>query len=288
MSEPRAADARVLSLAAGTILDVSPADAVSVAAAAGWPAVGAWFDPDTWTDAVAADVAARAAGSGVRVLDIEPFIFGRGATHQQAIVDAAAHVDARFLLAAGGLAVPGEVADGLAQLCARAAVTAPNLVVVLEFLPIFSVGTLEAAVAVVKEVAAPNLAVLVDTLHLARSNGSPADVAALAALDAGLFPYVQIADATAAPGDTSSAGLRDEALHGRLLPGDGALPIAELLAAVPAADVSVELRSRELMSAFPDPVERARRVLTASRSVVDGALTHPKEDHGQAHASVPR
>ena len=41
---------RLLSLAAGVQIDVAPADMVTVAHDAGWPAVGIWFDGKTWTD----------------------------------------------------------------------------------------------------------------------------------------------------------------------------------------------------------------------------------------------
>ena len=43
------ASGRLLSLAAGTVLDVDPAAAVEVAAEAGFGGVGLWFDPATWT-----------------------------------------------------------------------------------------------------------------------------------------------------------------------------------------------------------------------------------------------
>ena len=42
---------RLVSLAAGTVLDIGPAETVAVAARAGYDGVGLWFDPDTWTDA---------------------------------------------------------------------------------------------------------------------------------------------------------------------------------------------------------------------------------------------
>ena len=261
---------RLLSLAAGTILDVGPAEAVDVAAAAGFPAVGVWFDPDTWSDATSRSVAARLAGTGLVALDIEPVILGRGADHGERVVEAAAAVGARHILVASGPATRGEVVDRLGELAATAASAAPGVVLVLEFLPIFTVGTLDAAVGVVTEIGTPNLGVLVDMLHLARSGGSPAD---LTEVDPALLPYLQLADApTERPAD--AAALRDEALHGRLLPGDGALPLREVLAAVPAVPVSVELRSRALNDRHPDPVERARAVLAACARLVQRSRTH--------------
>jgi len=138
--------------------------------------------------------------------------------------------------------------------------------VVLEFLPIFTVGTLADAVAAVTEADRPNGAVLVDTLHLARSGGSPGD---LTGVPTGLLPYLQIADAPAEPPGTERAALRDEALHGRLLPGEGALPLAAALAAVPDVPLSLELRSAALMAEFPDPKERARAVRSACARFCD-------------------
>ncbi len=247
---------RLLSLAAGTVLDVDPPDAVDVAAAAGWDAVGLWFDPVTWTPSRAAAVARRLDATGLTALDVEPVILGRGDDHGNELVEVAVELGARHVLVASGPAARGEIVDRFGALCARAAGT--GIVVVLEFLPIFSVATLAAAVGIVEEVGTGG--VLVDTLHLARSGGTPADLAAVRHL----LPYLQLADAAAEP----PTSLREEALHGRMLPGAGALPLRDVLDAVPSVPVSVELRSQALMDAHPDPVDRARAVLNATRTVL--------------------
>ena len=153
----------------------------------------------------------------------------------------------------------------MARLCSGSVSSASEppsggVVVVLEFLPIFTIGTLDEAVAVVTEVGQPNGAVLVDTLHLARSGGSPDD---LRGVPARLLPYLQVADAPAEPPATDRDALRDEALHGRMLPGEGALPLAAALAAVPDVPLSIELRSSALMTRYPDPTDRARAVRAA-------------------------
>jgi len=107
-------------------------------------------------------------------------------------------------------------------------------------------------------------AVLVDALHLDRGAGTPAEVAAL---DPTLLPYAQLCDAPATrPPDD---GLIDEALNGRLLPGDGDLPLAALIDAfAPTTPFSMELRSAALRNAYPDAVDRAAVVLTASRAML--------------------
>ena len=256
---------RLLSLAAGTVLDVDPVRAVEVAAAAGFGAVGIWFDPQSWTPAQGTAVADRLRSTGLTALDIEPVILGRGTDPGDAVVDAAAEIGARHVLVAGGPAEPAAVLDRFATLCDRAAAAGTG--VVLEFLPIFRVDRLAAAVRIVTEAARPNGGVLVDTLHLARSGGHPAD---LRRVPRHLMPYLQVADA-ADPGPDSVAALREEALYGRLLPGDGELPLAETLAEVPDVPLSFELRSEALMSAYPDPVERARAVLAAARRLAPGS-----------------
>jgi sugar phosphate isomerase/epimerase len=257
---------RLVSLAAGTVLDIGPADAVEVAAAAGWPAVGLWFDPTTWTDATTLEVRRRLDATGIVALDIEPIILGRGGDGDggERLLDAAAELGVPFVLMASGGADDDRVTARLTELAAYAGANGPGVRIVLEFLPIFSVSSLAQAVAIVERVDRPEVAVLVDTLHLARSGGAPSD---LASVDARLLPYLQLADAVAAaPADL--AGLRDEALYGRLLPGEGVLPLGDVLRAVPEVPVSVELRSSALMAAFPDPTERASAVLAATRSVV--------------------
>ena len=122
---------------------------------------------------------------------------------------------------------------------------------------------------------------LVDTLHLARSGGRPDD---LRRVPSRLLPYLQIADAPAEPPGRERDVLRDEALHGRLLPGDGALPLAATLAAVPDVPLSLELRSAALMAAYPDPVERASAVLAATPPAARRAVAAPPSAGGAGTA----
>jgi sugar phosphate isomerase/epimerase len=258
---------RTISLAAGTILDVGPADAVDVAADAGFGWVGIWFDASTWSDAVADEVSARALARGVGILDIEPIMLtpaGSSANdHGDAIVDAAIRIGAHNILVASRDTDDARVADRLRALAALLAGT--DIRLVLEFLPILGVRTLPQALLIVTAVGDPRVGVLVDSLHLARADHAPAD---LAALDADLLPYLQVCDAPAAPPDMAITTLLHEALHGRLLPGDGALPIKDLLTIVPAVPISLELRSEVLQTSYPDPVERARVVRLAMERVL--------------------
>jgi sugar phosphate isomerase/epimerase len=103
---------------------------------------------------------------------------------------------------------------------------------------------------------ATNGGVLIDNLHLSRSGSSIEEVQTM---PTELFPYLQICDAPAErPADFGA--LLDEALNGRLCPGEGSLPIAELLRAVPAVPLSFEVRSKFLRD-ITNPVERAKHLL---------------------------
>ena len=254
---------RLLSLAAGTILDVAPYDAPHVAAAAGWPAVGIWFDAATWTDKTSASVSAALRNTGVVALDMEPVILSPDGDPGEALLDAAAAIGVRHVLVASRLPVSSAVVERFGTLCDRAA--AAHITLVLEFLPIFAIRTLAEAMTVVSDAGRANAGVLVDTLHLARSGAKPAD---LAAMDPVRLPYIQLADAPAVPPDATLRGLLHEAIDARLLPGDGGLPLVDVLRVVPHVPVSVELRSAALRTTYADPVERARVVLAATQSVL--------------------
>lgn len=254
---------RLLSLAAGTVLEVAPADAVDVAAAAGWPAVGIWFDPATWTAATTRAVRARLEASGLVALDVEPVMLAPGTEvptdEARRLVAAAVELGARHVLVASRDPDAGRVGTALAALCEQ--VTGTGVRICLEFLPILAVRTLAEAAAIVGAVDHPAAGVLVDELHLARSGAVPGD---LVGLPPAWFPYAQVCGISATVPD-GVAGLLEEALHGRLLPGEGVAPTADLLAALPAGvPVSAEIRSRPVRERWPDPVERARAVLAAT------------------------
>jgi sugar phosphate isomerase/epimerase len=162
---------RLLSLAAGTLPEFGPAETVDAAAAAGFPAVGVWFDPATWSPQVLRSVAARLDHHGLVVLDVEPVMLGSADDHGEAIVDAAIELGAQHVLVASREADNGAVADRLATLAARTDGSYVSLV--LEFLPALGVRTFAQANSIVDQVAHPAVGVLVDALHLARAGESP-------------------------------------------------------------------------------------------------------------------
>ncbi|HZV11025.1 MAG TPA: sugar phosphate isomerase/epimerase, partial [Novosphingobium sp.] len=87
-------------------------------------------------------------------------------------------------------------------------------------------------------------------------------------VDPALLPYAQFCDALAErPDPADFDAIIHDAIDLRQQCGEGALPLAALLQALPAdIPLAIELRSAALRSAWPDPCERARAVATATRA----------------------
>ncbi|MBW8783120.1 MAG: TIM barrel protein [Novosphingobium sp.] len=126
--------------------------------------------------------------------------------------------------------------------------------------------TLDAAVAAVREVASPNFRLLIDTMHYFRFGGT---IAALAALDPHLIGYVQLCDA---PLVSPFASYMDEALHERMVPGTGELPLREFLALLrPDVVVSLEVPQRSLAQAGWSTAERVGACVVGARALLTQA-----------------
>lgn len=247
---------RLLSLAAGVCPETSPPDFVEACAAAGWKACGIWFDPDTWTDAVAADVKRRLDHHGMIALDMEPVFVGPDGDHGERLIEAAATVGARNILVVNYGADRADFVRRFQELCQCSAQVGISCCV--EFLPILSLKTLGEAVSVLAEVDQPNAGILVDSHHLHRSGATPAD---LANIDPAVFRYAQLNDAALDPGPDLYA----DAVDLRCSPGEGELPLVDVVNAIPAGTpLSMEVRSAALRRDFPNPVDRARSVLVAT------------------------
>jgi sugar phosphate isomerase/epimerase len=100
---------------------------------------------------------------------------------------------------------------------------------------------------------ATGASIVVDLLHHTRVGAGVAELAPL--VGSGRVAWVQVCDA----GDPPAVdGLVHEARHARRAPGDGSLPLAELLAVVPFdVPLSVEVQSDALRTTLP-PDRRAR------------------------------
>ncbi len=258
-----------LSLAAGVLPEFEPPEVVSAAAAAGFDMVGVWFDAETWSAARAREVRRQLDGTGVVALDMEPIFVTPDGDHGERLINAAAAVGARNVLTVSRGLEPARFADRFAGLCDHASPT--GITVVVEPTLLYSVSTLAEAQQVVALAGRPNGAILADNLHLDRAGGEPLEQ--LRGVDPALLPYAQICDAPTRLPDSSRAGLLGDARDGRLLLGEGGLPVREFVDALPAGiPLSLEIRSRQLHKRYPDAAERAAAVYDNATRFLAGSM----------------
>lgn len=145
------------------------------------------------------------------------------------------------LVHVGGVPTPvPELADAFRRACERAATEGLRLAI--EFLPGTGIPDFATAAAIVRAAGVDNGSVLLDTWHFARGGGTLADLdAATMALVGGL----QISDRSPEQDAEPYVPRR-----GRKLPGDGALPLAEIVRRVhdahPDLAVGAEVLSDEV------------------------------------------
>ena len=249
-----------LGIAAQT-LALPPAGMIEVAAGAGFEMVGLKFNAD-WTDALVADLRRRLDGEGVALLDVEAVRLLPEMDWESTgrLIEAAGSLGARAVLVTGQDPEPSRAAESYRRVCELAG--AAGLRAALEPMPFRDTATLADALALIAELGHPAAALLPDNHHLSNAGDTPAD---LARVDPALIAYAQICDAPAEPSGRTREALMQDALIRRVLPGDGALPIADFLVALPpGTPVSVEILSSELRASYPSPLAYARAIRRAA------------------------
>jgi len=162
----------------------------------------------------------------------------------------------------------GRTVDQFARIAEMAA--AFDIETVIEIGP-GPVPDLPAALAAVRHVGRPDFRLLIDTMHFIRSGSGAAD---LAALEPAMIGYVQLCDVPLA---SRHATYMEEALHERLVPGTGELPLLDLLAALPRQVVlGLEVPQRSLVEAGVGPRERVARCVAAARGLLAGLAPSPE------------
>jgi sugar phosphate isomerase/epimerase len=132
--------------------------------------------------------------------------------------------------------------DELAVLTASAAER--NIVTCIEPVVGLSIADLPTALAAVEYVDRDEISLLIDTMHVARFGATADDLRSLPAHRIG---YVQLCDTTFQPTMKNMKSYAEEAMYERLAPGEGELPLADMLAALPddcVVGLEVPMRSR--------------------------------------------
>ncbi|MGI4814359.1 MAG: sugar phosphate isomerase/epimerase family protein [Janthinobacterium lividum] len=251
-----------------TIADASPPQTIAAAKAGGFQGVSLrvtgrrvgdpWFDvlgnPDTLT---AMQQTLRTLGMRLSNLSAYYLDGNTRAQDYQPVFEIAQQLGAPLMVQGCFDPDRARLVDTLRQQCQLA--NRYGIRIGIEFMPASPLKTLDQALSVVREVAAPNLGLVIDALHLARSGGSPS---AISALDPASIYLVQICDAPARKPD--DVDLMTEALQGRFYPGEGELPLAALMAAIPP-DVEIECEVPKLADRHLDFAERTTRAYQATR-----------------------
>jgi sugar phosphate isomerase/epimerase len=134
----------------------------------------------------------------------------------------------------------------------------------VEFVPDLPIGDLPTAVEFVRYTGDPNVRLVIDVMHLCRS-GAGADE--IRALDPALIGAIQICDV---PLKSAYASYGEEARHHRLPPGQGELPLLDLLVALPAGPiVGIEVPMLELAQAGVGPFDRLSVCVEAARDLLE-------------------
>ena len=256
---------RSLSLAALTVLELSPPDMVSCAAAAGFAHVGLRLIPATDTEpswptvgdtALVREVARRLADTGTTVLDIEIFRLkpDTRVADYAAALETGARLGARHVLVAGNDPDRVRLTERFAALCELGAPL--GLTMDLEAMPWTDVKTLQQSVRIVADAGKDNGGVLVDPIHFDRAGNVAADIAAI---PRARFHYAQLCDAPATrPTDTET--LLHQARAERLMPGDGGLDLKAILRGLPERlPLGLEIPMHELAKSV-GAVDRARQM----------------------------
>ncbi len=262
---------RPISLAALTVLELSPPSMVSCAAETGYDRVGIRLIPSTAEEPhhdtlgitpLVREIRARSEDLGIPVHDVETVRLTESTVvgDLERFLETGAFLGATDIVVAGLDHDRGRLTANLAALSVLAADY--GLTPDLEFMPWTAVPNVTTAIAVITDADHPNLGILVDSIHFDRSDSDPQQ---LDGLPESWLRYMQICDAPRER-PVDEAGLIHAARHDRLMPGDGHIDLSAQVSRLPGgAPISVEVPLADELPAL----ERARCALEHTRSVLD-------------------
>lgn len=265
-----------------TVKDLDPFEFIEVAAASGYDQVSlfthtpkvphagreAMFAFPTVTPETTREIAQRLEANGLRVVGAEFFLMTPNADLSSYVAGLAI---ARELGAAHAMTHVFDLdraraVDTLGTFSDLAA--AQELNVCIEFCQLTpGCRSIHDAAWFVEQVGKTNLGFNVCPLHLIRSGGTAADIAAL---DARYFVNGQINDGH---GLHASSDYFAE-VHDRELPGDGEFPLQQILSALPAATpIEVKIPCDRRKTTGPSALEFTRDARARSRALIDALQT---------------
>ena len=266
---------RIVSLDHLTVFELVPPDLVSTASLAGFTHVGMRLNPAAPGEQqhpmigdtpMRRETLARMHATGTRVFDIGVLRLRKetNVADFEPVLESAAQLGASHAVVNGDEPDPRLLADLLARLCELG--RAYGLTMNLEFTPWTGVRTLADALRVVEAAGRPEARVLIDTIHVDRSGGTPDDIAAT---PSALVAYAQVCDAHGPrPPPQDFDTMIYQARNERGFPGEGNLDLRAMIRALPRdIPLSLEAPTNKLAGKL-SALERARRGRAAVASLL--------------------
>lgn len=266
---------RCFSLAALTVLELSPPEMVEVAATAGYQHVGLRLIPATpeehhfplvEDDALRRQTLKRLRDTGISVLDIEILrlkpetCIEKDFAH---VLEVGAELGARHVLVAGNDDDEVRTTDNFAALCDLAADFGLNPH--LEFMPWTGVKDLVQARRIIQATGKANASLLIDAFHFNRSASRLED---LSKIPAEWMRYMQLCD-VAGPCPDDMNEIIHQARHERCFPGEGDIDLEALLKILPEeTPLSLEIPTQGLRERGVSALARARGALESAHQLL--------------------
>lgn len=263
---------REYSLSFLTVADVSPVEAVKIAAKCGYAAVGLRLLPAAPNEVdypilndskLIKETKAALNDTGVRIADVEIVRITQDFEPRKYLqfLSTAEQLGARHILVAGNDPEQSRLIHHFAQFCELSKQF--DLSCDLEFMPWTNVKNLVQAEYIVNQSGQENAAILIDALHFDRSDST---LEQIKALNPKQLNYVQLCDGFAEY-DPSDEGLIKIARSNRLVPGQGEIDLVGLIRALPK-EIMLAAEVPNLVLAERPALERAEVNLQAMKQLV--------------------
>lgn len=263
---------REYSLSFLTVADVTPVEAVKIAAKCGYAAVGLRLLPAAPNEVdypilidtkLINETRAVLNDTGVRIADVEIVRITSDFEPNKYLqfLNTAKELGARHILVAGNDSEQSRQIHQFAQFCELSKQF--GLSCDLEFMPWTNVKNLAQAEYIVNQSGQENAAILIDALHFDRSDST---LEQIKALDPKQLNYVQLCDGFAEY-DPSDEGLIKIARSNRLVPGQGEIDLVGLIRALPK-EIMLAAEVPNLVLAERPALERAEISLQAMKQLV--------------------
>lgn len=267
-----------LGIEAQTVFGMPPVDYIHFAAQLGCSDISIGLSPMPWNPCNFPDWSLRESAAlrretlnalqatGVAISAVEGFAIRAGASVEDRIadLDICHELGAPRVNTVSMNETSARTLDQLARLSELAAER--DMLLGLEFAPPHTIPDLAAALTVLNTLGRDNLRLIIDTMHFYRSQGTAAD---LAQVNADLIACVQLCDV---PWVSSTQDYMEEACFDRLAPGQGELPLVELLSILPPttlvgveAPMRAAAQSGQLKEAVAGAVEMTRATIRSAR-----------------------